>query len=198
MKYLNVVIVALLCAVLALPQMGCKASQSQVNTAVQDIANWTPVIASDASALLSDVGSFEPADAAAIQSFVTTMNADATALTGLCKQYLAAPSPSLLTQIAATVGTLATSDSGALLAVLQIKNANSQMIAKGVLTTIATAVTILSGYLQSVNVATSAPSIKALRQMRRDVDQAQLDAALSQAKRQGLVDRRVTLAQLGF
>jgi len=178
--------------------VGCSVSQAKVNTVVTDIANWTPVIASDASALLTDIASFEPADAATIQAAVTIINTDSTALTALCKQYLAAPGASVLAQIASLVGTLATADSGALLSVLQIKNPASQNIAKGVLTTIATAVTILSGYLQSVNVQPSATVAQALEQLKPYVNRSVMGQELARAQLQGIVPANLTLAQIGY
>ena len=198
MKYANVVLIGLLCSALMVAPVGCSVSQAKVNTVVTDIANWTPVIASDASALLTDIASFEPADAATIQAAVTIINTDSTALTALCKQYLAAPGASVLAQIASLVGTLATADSGALLSVLQIKNPASQNIAKGVLTTIATAVTILSGYLQSVNVQPSATVAQALEQLKPYVNRSVMGQELARAQLQGIVPANLTLAQIGY
>jgi len=198
MKYLNVVIVGLLCSALLVLPVGCSVSQAKINTVVTDISTWTPVIAADATALLTDIASFAPADAATIQNAVTVINSDSTALTALCKQYLAAPSPTLMTQIAALIGTLATTDRDAMLAVLQVKNPQSQATAKGILTTIATAVTILSGYLQSVNVQPSASTTAALEQLKLYVDRAPMERALAQLKAQHVAPQYVTLAQLGY
>ncbi len=192
-------LIAVLCALLIVPTTGCtKVTQAQINSAVTDVANWAPVISSDATALLSDIASFNPSDAAAIQSAVNTINTDSAALTTACKQYLAAPSSSILTQISGLVSELATTDSQALLSVLQIKDANSQLIAKGILTTIATAVTILSGYLSSINVAVTPVVSTALRQLRPYADRGQLQMALVQAKQQGLAPQNLTLAEAGF
>jgi hypothetical protein len=177
---------------------GCTVTQAKINTAVTDIANWTPIISTDATALLTDIASFTPSDAVQINKFVATMQTDSAALTALCKQYLASPSSSLLTQIAALVSTLATTDSGALLAVLQIKDANSQNIARGILTTIATALTILSGYLASVHVAVTPAATQALNQMKPYLNRAALAGELQIAKNQGLVPQNMTLAQAGF
>ena len=174
---------------------GCQVSQAKINTVVTDIANWAPIITSDAVALGTDIASFDTADAAKIQGFLTTLQTDSTSLATLCKQYLAAPSSTLLTQIASTVSTLATTDSSALLAVLQIKNADSQNIAKGVLTTIATALTILSGYLATVNVTVSPAASQALLQMHKDIDWMTVQNELTLAKNQGLVPQYVTMQQ---
>jgi hypothetical protein len=187
-------IVAVLCSALTLtPLTGCTVSQAKINQAMTDIQNWTPVIASDTSALLTDIASFEPQDAAAINQFVATLNADSASLSTLCKQYLTAPSASVLAQISSTVTLLATADSSALLGVLQIKNATSRQIAQGILTTIATALTILSGYLQ----AAGAPpvSVSALKPY---VDRAALGIELAKAKDQGLVPKDATLQMAGL
>lgn len=193
MRILSIFVNVLLCFTLCTVPVGCTVSQTKVNTAVSDVADWTPVIASDATALLTDIASFEPADAAQIQAFVTTLNADSMALQAACKQYLASPSPKLLAQISSFVTTLATTDSQALLAILQIKDPTSQMLARGILTTIATAVTILSGYLSIVNV-----KVAGLESLKPYADHAQLTQALARAKRQGLAPDSVTLAQAGF
>lgn len=198
MRIFSSFVIAILCFTLCTVPVGCTVSQAKINTAITDIGNWTPVVASDATALLSDIASFEPADAAQIQSFVTTMNADATALEVVCKQYLAAPSSTLLAQISALVGTLATSDSQALLAVLQVKNPNSQLLAKGILTTIATAVTILSGYLSTIDVTPASTTAAALEQLGPLVDRGALAQELAHAQRQGLAPAGLTLAQAGF
>jgi hypothetical protein len=191
MKLLSTATIFVLCFLLVIPTTGCTASQAKINTAVTDIANWSPVIAADATALLTDVASFEPADAAQIQSAVALINTDSAALTVACKQYLAAPSSSVLTQIAGLVSQLSTSDSQALIAVLQIKDSASKQIAQGILTTIATAVTILSGYLATVNV--SAPVTTSSY-----ADRNALKRELAKAQAQGLVPQGYTLAQAGF
>jgi hypothetical protein len=199
MRYSATVIGATLSALLVcLPLTGCTVSQAKVNTAVEDIANWSPVVAGDATALLTDIASFAPADAQALQSFVATLNTDSAQLTVLCKQYLALPSPTLLTQIAAMIGALASSDSSALLQLLQIKDPVSQSIAKGVLTTIATAVTILSGYAAATGVGPKPLATAALIQLRPYVDDAVVGRELALAKDQGVVPQWVTLQTIGL
>jgi hypothetical protein len=194
MRLLKTAALALLCSLLIWGPVGCTpATQAKVNTYVQDIANWTPVVSSDASALLTDIASFEPADALQIHKLVAAMQTDSAALTELCKQYLAAPSSSLLTQIASTVSTLATGDSAALLQVLQIKDPTSQMIAQGILTTIATALTILSGYLAAAGTTVTPAASAALERMRPFVNRKTLDRELDWAKAQGLAPRFATL-----
>lgn len=198
MKIFSTIMVFVLCFTLSTLNTGCTVSQSKINSAVTDIANWTPVVASDATALLTDIASFEPQDAAQIQSLVTTLNQDSTALASVCKRYLAAPSQSLLTQISSLIGTLATTDSSALLAVLSVKNPQSQALAKGILTTIATAVTILAGYLQSVNVQVSAIAANAIDTLKLYANHGQMQNALDAAMAQGLVPQGTTLTQAGF
>lgn len=199
MRYSSSLVIAVLCAAMVcLPLTGCTVSQAKVNTAVQDIANWSPVVAADASTLLTDIASFAPADAKSIQSFVATLQADSAQLALLCKQYLAAPSPTLLGQIASIISTLASSDSSALLQVLQIKDPTSQSIARGVLTTIATALTILTGYLSSTGATVTPAATAALIEMRPYVDRAVLGRELALAKNQGVAPEWVTLQAAGF
>jgi uncharacterized membrane protein len=199
MNRLYTITVALLVSLLVcLPMCGCTVSQAKINTVVQDIADWSPVVSSDASTLLLDVASFEPTDASAIQSYVQTIQSDSATLTTLCTQYLASPSPSILAQITSLVSDLATNDSSALLAVLQIKDARSQQIAQGVLTTVATALTILSGYLATINISVTPQATTALNQMKPVLNRAKLEEALQLAKNQKLVPQYVTLAQSGL
>ena len=195
-SFLRAALIGILAGTLLGSTTGCTVSQSKINTVVQDIETWAPVVASDASALLTDIASFDAADAGQIQGFVAVLNTDSAALATACRQYLAAPSATLLTEIAGLVGQLATSDAGALLAVAEIKNANSQMIARGVLTTVATAVTILSAYLQSVNVQPTNPV--ALEQLKPYANRATLALALARAQDQDLAPRQATLATFGF
>lgn len=196
MKLLKTTGIALLCSLLIWVPTGC--SQSKVDTVIQDIANWTPIVVADATALLSDLAGFEAGDAAQIQTFVMTLNTDANTLTTLCNQYLAAPTSTLLNQIAALVGTMATTDASAVLALLQIKNANSQMIAKGILTAIATALTIISGLLNGVGVGLTSAARASLEQLRPYVNRDTLSDQLAVLKSQGLVRQNSTLAQFGF
>jgi hypothetical protein len=172
---------------------GC--SQAKINTVVNDIATWTPTLSSDAVALLADVATFDPGDAAAIQQAVTVINTDAPLLTAACKQYLAAPSASLLTQITGFVTTLATADSSAILALAQVKNPQSQATARGILTTIALGITIASGLLQTINQSAAVP---ATAQLRPYVNGNDLKPTLALMKSQDLVPQDFTLAQAGF
>lgn len=196
MKLLKTTGIALLCSLLIWVPTGC--SQSKVDTVIQDIANWTPIVVADATALLSDLAGFEAGDAAQIQTFVMTLNTDANTLTTLCNQYLAAPTSTLLNQIAALVGTMATTDASAVLALLQIKNANSQMIAKGILSAIASALTIISGLLSGVGVGLTSAARASLEQLRPYVNRDTLSDQLAVLKSQGLVRQNSTLAQFGF
>jgi hypothetical protein len=198
-RIFSTIMVFVLCFTLVTVPVGCtKPTQAQINTAVTDIANWTPVVASEATALLTTISGFDPVDATQVQSFITIMNQDSTDLAILCKQYLAAPSQSLMTQISALVSTLATTDSSALFAVLQIKNPQSQATARAALTTIATAVTILAGYLQSVNVQVSATAANAIDTLKLYANHDQMQNALDTAMAQGLVPQGTKLEQLGF
>jgi hypothetical protein len=197
MKLLNSIVAVLLCP-LMIATTGCSVSQAKINTVVQDIANWTPTIAGDATLLLTEIASFEPADAATISGAVSVINADSQELATLCKQYLASPSPTVLGQIAALVGSMATANSGALISALQIKNAQSQNLAHGILALIATAVTILSALLQSVNVQPTSTVASTLEQLKPHVDRVALNTALDAAKNQGLAPQNTTIEALGF
>jgi len=84
------------------------------------------------------------------------------------------------------------------LAILQIKNQNSQMIARGIIAAVATALAIASVYLSSTGVAASPSTATSIQQMKAYVDRAQLANALQLAKNQGLAPQSYTLAQAGF
>jgi hypothetical protein len=71
-------------------------------------------------------------------------------------------------------------------------------LAKGILTTIATAVTILAGYLQSVNVQVSATAANAIDTLKLYANHGQMQNALDAAMAQGLVPQGTRLAQAGF
>lgn len=194
MKFFSTAMVFALCFLLALPMTGCTVSQAKINTAVTDMQTWTPVVCSDAETLMTDVASFAASDAAQIEAAVKAMSTDCPALETAEQQYLAAPSASLLAQISSFVSTLATTDSQALLAVLQIKDTTSRTVAQGVLTTIATAVTILSGFLATAG----ASQTVATSQLRPYADRAVLHREFARAQMQGLVPAGYSLAQSGF
>lgn len=196
---LRILFMPLIALMIAIPIAGCSpATQSQITTAVTDIQKWAPVVTADVAALSSDIASFVPSDAAAINSFVATLQADAPQLQALCQAYLAAPSNSTLSQLSALIASLATTNSQALLNILNIKSTNSQTIAKGVLTTLATAFTILvtltanwqtTSQLRLVN---EGNPVK-LAQLRPVLDRTMLSQALSQAQAQGMVARSTTV-----
>ena len=200
MKFLQYPLIALLCATMViLPTTGCApVTQAKVNSVIQNIANWAPVISNDAGTLAASIASFDPADAAQIQQYVGVMQRDSALLTTLCNQYLAAPNANTLAQISAMVSELTTTDSTALLQVLQIKNPNSLAIAKGVLATVATAVTILSTYLATINVQVSPAAKQSIKTMAPVVQKVTLVSELNKAKSQGLVPENTTLAAFGF
>ena len=200
MKFLQYPLIALLCSsMVIIPTTGCApVTQSKVNSVVQNIANWAPVITNDAANLGTAIASFDPADAVQIQQYVSIMQKDGALLTTLCNQYLAAPTSSTLAQIASVVGELATTDSTALLQVLQIKNSNSLMLAKGILATIATAVTILSTYLATINVQVSPAAKQAIKNMSPVVQKVVLVSELNKAKSQGLIPQSTQIESFGF
>lgn len=199
MKILQLPIVMSLCSLLAvLPMTGCTVSQAKINTVVQDIATYAPTIATDAQTLAVVAQSLDPADAALIQSSIATLKQDSGFLTTLCNQYLASPSPTLLAQIAGTISEIATTDSAALIQVAQIKNAQSVTTAKAVLAGVATAVTILSAYLTSINVSVTPVASQSIKQMAPYVQKSVMVSELDKAKSQGLISQNTTLQQLGF
>jgi hypothetical protein len=182
--------------VVSLSTVGCTASQSKINSVIQQIANWAPVISTDAGTLMTEIASFEPQDAAQIQEYTNTIQQDGAALTILCNQYLAAPSPSILGKIAVLVGELATNDSSALINILQIKNPASQSLAKGILMSVATATTILSGYLSTVNVQPTAPV--ALNSLKPFTDKTILEQEIKVAKSKEIIPSYYELSYSGY
>ena len=199
MKFLQIPIVASLCSLLVIiPMTGCTVTQSKINTVVQDIATYAPIISADAANLANAATAFDPNDALLIQQSLTTLQNDSAALTALCNQYLAAPSSSLLTQITATVSELATTDSDALLKVLQIKNPQSLATSKLILASIATGITILSVYLSSINQTVSPAAATSLTNLKPYVQQNMLIDQLDKVKSQNLVPQNTTLQSFGF
>jgi hypothetical protein len=199
MKNIQTGFIAFLCGLLiSLPLTGCTVSQAKINTVIQNIATWTPVISNDVTTLATEIASFDAADAAVIQQYLTTMQTDSDLLTTLCNQYLAAPSTSILNNIATLVSDLATTDSDAFLMVIQIKNPNSLLVAKGVLASIATAVTILSTYLATINVSITPTATQSIHQMAPYVKKVTMAKELNKAKSQGLIDKNISLQSFGF
>jgi hypothetical protein len=188
----------LVCALVCIPMTGCTVSQSKIDTVVTDIGNVSAIVSADAGTLSTEITAFNPSDAGQIEGDVAVIVKDSAALSVLCKQYVAIPSASLLTQISTLVGTLATSDSAALLSVLQIKDANSQATAKAALTALATALTIISTYLGSVHVAATPATAAALNNLKPFLDHVALQRELDLAKSQGVAPQWVTLQYLGF
>ena len=199
MKLLQLPLVAALCGLLAVaPMTGCSVSQAKINTVVQDIATYGPIISSDAQTLAGLATSLDPADAALIATSVATLQKDSAFLTTLCNQYLANPSPNLLKQISDLVSEIATTDSAALIQVAQIKNPQSVATAQAVLAGVATAVTILSAYLASVNVTVTPAANSAIKSLKPMVQKATLVSELNKAKTQGIIPENTTLQSLGF
>jgi len=199
MKLLQFPLVAALCGLMVItPMTGCSVSQAKINTVVQDIATYGPIISTDAQTLAALATSLDPADAALIASSVATLQKDSAFLTTLSNQYLAHPSPSLLNQIAALVSDIATTDSAALIQVAQIKNPQSIATAQAVLAAVATAVTILSAYLSSVNVTVTPAANTAIKTMKPVVLKTTLVSELNKAKSQGIIPENTTLQSLGF
>jgi hypothetical protein len=199
MKFIQYPIITALCSLLiTFPITGCTVSQAKINTVVQNIANYAPIITTNATALATEVQSFDPADAVLIQKSLTILLRDGPLLTTLCNQYLANPSSSVLNQIAALVNELATVDSDALLVVLQVKNPQSLETAKMILAGIATAVTILSVYLSSINVQVSPAAKQAIKQMAPYVKTTLMVSELNKAKSQGLISKNISLQAFGF
>jgi hypothetical protein len=199
MKLLQLPLVTALCGLLVItPMTGCSVSQAKINTVVQDIATYGPIISTNAQTLASLATSLDPTDAALIATSVATLQKDSAFLTTLSNQYLANPSPSLLNQIAALVSEIATTDSAALIQVAQIKNPQSVQTAQEVLAGVATTVTILSAYLSSVNVTVTPAATTAIKSMKPMVQKATLVSELNKAKTQGIIPENTTLQSLGF
>jgi hypothetical protein len=150
-RLLIVPLIALLILIPVATTTGCSSTatttQAKINAAVLDIQNWAPIVAADATTLLNESEAFAPADAVQIQALVTQIQKYVAPVQTLCATYLANPSAGTLAQIAATVNGANTAASSALLAILNIKDAHSQAIAKTALVTITTALTILTTYL---------------------------------------------------
>lgn len=191
-------VIVLTILLIIIPVTGCNVSQSQINSVVQNIDSYTPVIVTDATAYSKIAQTLDPADAALIQESVTILQKDSNFLTTLCNQYLAAPSSNTLSQIAATVSELATTDASALIQVAQIKNPQSVTEAEAVLAGVATTVTILSVYLQSVKVPVSKAATKSIQRMDPYVKKSVLVSELDKAKAQHLVPSYVTLSSFGY
>lgn len=111
---------------------------------------------------------------------------------------MATPNSATLAQISTVVSELATTDSTALLQVLQIKNPQSLALAQGILATVATAVTILSTYLATINVSVTPEAKTAIKNIAPSVQKVTLVSELNKAKSQGLVPQNATISAFGF
>ena len=197
--YFHTLLVAVLSVLLIALPTGCTVTQAKINSVVQDIATWTPVVAADADTLLADVAAFDPVDAALISTYITQIQQDSNLVTTLSNQYLANPSAAVLNRIATLISDIATNDSAAFIAVAHIKNPNSQRVAQGILITISTAATLLVTYLGTINVSVTPAAAASLQTVKPIVQKATLKAELDQAKSQGLVNNNVTFEQaFGF
>ena len=181
------------------PMVGCKTpSQATINKAIGDVENVAGIINTSLVALQADVALFPASDQTAIAPYVTQGLASSALIKSLCASYLSNPSATVLAQISAAFGTLASNGASALINVAQIKDPNSQMIAKGVLAAVATSSAILSAYLATAGVSTPAATTVSLNQMKPYMDRAELARELQVAKNQGLAPRYLTLAQTGL
>lgn len=197
--YFHTLLVAVLSVLMITLPTGCTVTQAKINSVVQDIATWTPVVAADADTLLADVAAFDPVDAALISTYITQIQQDSNLVTTLSNQYLANPSAAVLNRIATLISDIATNDSAAFIAVAHIKNPNSQRVAQGILITISTAATLLVTYLGTINVSVTPAAAASLQTVKPIVQKATLKAELDQAKSQGLVNNNVTFEQaFGF
>ena len=196
--YFHAPIIALLCALMIVPMTACSPSQASINTAVTNIGNVMGIVNTSLTALQADIALFPANDQAVIGPYVSKGITDSAAVKALCATYLAAPSATVLGQISATFSSLAADGASATLAVLQIKNPNSQMIARGIIAAIATALAIASVYLANTGVATPASTTTSMETMKPFVDRAQLASELQRAKNQGIAPQSYTLAQAGF
>ncbi len=187
----KLLVLPLACLLVVLPVTGCATNQANINVAVTDIYKWAPVVSSDATALLTDVASFNPSDAALIQTLITQIQSDVAPLQSLCKAYLAHPTAGVLAQIAAVVNSANTATSSALLASLHIKDPNSQLIAKGILQTIATALTIITTYVTSVGL-----TAQITLPVGFEFDHGMALSSLSGAKSEGLLPNTATESQV--
>jgi hypothetical protein len=196
--YVYAPIIALLCALMIVPMTACSPSQASINTAVTNVGNVMGIVNTSLTALQADIALFPANDQAVIGPYVSKGITDSAAVKSLCATYLAAPSATVLGQISATFSSLAADGASATLAVLQIKNPNSQMIARGIIAAIATALAIASVYLANTGVATPASTTTSMETMKPFVDRAQLASELQRAKNQGIAPQSYTLAQAGF
>jgi hypothetical protein len=196
--YFHAPIIAVLIALLIVPTTGCSPSQQSINTAVADIGNVMGIINTSLTALQADIALFPASDQAVIAPYVSKGITDSAAVMSLCSTYLAAPSASVLSQISATFSTLASDGASATLAILQIKNPNSQQIARGIIAAVATSLAIASVYLSATGASASPSTTTSIQQMKAYVDRAQMENALQLAKNQGLAPQNYTLAQAGF
>ena len=183
-KFLSSVLVFPLSYLLIVaPATGCSAqTQAKVNQAVQTIETWTPVVAADANTLLTDIATFAPSDAAELNSAAA-----------LCQAYLANPTAGTLSQITALINSAATANSGALLQLVSVKDPNSQIVAKGVLTTIAATLTIIAGLLAGTGQVAVVTLPKGF-----DLNQAVLKAGLVRAQAVGLAPQGMTVGEAVF
>ena len=197
--YFHTLLVAVLSVLMITLPTGCTVTQAKINSVVQDIATWTPVVAADADTLLADVAAFDTADAALISTYIAQIQQDSNLVTTLSNQYLANPSAAVLNRIATLISDIATNDSAAFIAVAHIKNPNSQRVAQGILITISTAATLLVTYLGTINVSVTPAAAASLQTVKPIVQKATLKAELDKAKSQGLVNNNVTFEQaFGF
>ena len=197
--YFHTLLVAVLSVLMITLPTGCTVTQAKINSVVQDIATWTPVVAADADTLLADVAAFDTADAALISTYIAQIQQDSNLVTTLSNQYLANPSAAVLNRIATLISDIATNDSAAFIAVAHIKNPNSQQVAQGILITISTAATLLVTYLGTINVSVTPAAAASLQTVKPIVQKATLKAELDKAKSQGLVNNNVTFEQaFGF
>jgi hypothetical protein len=165
---------------------------------VQDIAAQSENIVAGATAFQEVLATFSPTDAAKLQPAIATIITDGNLINTLANNYLTAPSATLLTQISSILDTLATTESSALLAALDIKDANSLKIAQAVLSGIAAGVVILGIYLTSINVSVSASTTKTINGLIPYTSKPVLVSELNKAKDQGLVPQYTTIQSLGF
>lgn len=192
----KLLIASLVYLLVVIPVVGCKTAtgtpQSQINTAVQNVETWAPIVATDAAALISSIAQFSsPADAAKLQTLVVQIQQDVTPIQALCAAYLANPSAGILAQITAAINNANTASSSALLAALDIKDPNSQATAKAALAAIATALTILTTYFSAAGQPVSITLPAGYK-----LDKGIVTQALNEAKEQRLLASNVTAEQV--
>lgn len=192
-------IAVMIMSLFLVPITGCGGpSQAQINTAVQDAVNVATIVVTSVNALQADFSLFPASDQAAVAPYVTEILNAGNLIETTGKTYLAAPGASALSQFAAAVSSLATSSSAALLNVAQVKDANSQAMAKAILATIATAAAIVAGYLEVTGAQATPAAHAALEQMKPFMNRQQLSDGLQLAKRQGIAPSGATLEAFGF